>query len=110
MECEKEIELKQQLLKDKTNINAKIDDLNQKLQIRITILSGLLKGIILDKENAPSKESQKILLQGGENMKFRNVSIIKNTNCNTWTARPTINGKQIYKSAKTQQECYNNNF
>ena len=40
-------------------------------------------------------------------MKYKGISIIKNKSCNTWRARPRINGKQIYISAKTQQECYN---
>ena len=40
-------------------------------------------------------------------MKYKGISIIKNKSCKTWTARPRINGKQIYISAKTQQECYN---
>lgn len=40
-------------------------------------------------------------------MKFKGISIIKNKTCNSWSARPRINGKQIYISAKTQQECYN---
>ncbi len=41
-----------------------------------------------------------------QTMKYRGISIIKNKTCNTWSARPRINGKQIYISAKTQQECY----
>lgn len=40
-------------------------------------------------------------------MKYQGIKIIKNKSCSTWTARPTINGKQIYISAKTQQDCYN---
>lgn len=40
-------------------------------------------------------------------MKYKGISIIKNKSCDTWSARPRINGKQIYISAKTQQECYN---
>lgn len=40
-------------------------------------------------------------------MKYKGISIIKNKTCNSWSARPRINGKQIYISAKTQQECYN---
>ena len=39
-------------------------------------------------------------------MKYKGITIIKNKNCNTWTARPRINGKQLYISAKTQKECY----
>lgn len=40
-------------------------------------------------------------------MKYKGISVIQNKSCKTWTARPRINGKQIYISAKTQQECYN---
>ena len=40
-------------------------------------------------------------------MKYKGISIIKNKTCNTWSARPRINGKQIYISARTQKECYN---
>lgn len=40
-------------------------------------------------------------------MKYQGISIIKNKKCTTWTARPTINGKQIYISGKTQKDCYN---
>lgn len=39
-------------------------------------------------------------------MKYKGISVIKNKSCNTWYARPRINGKQIYLSAKTQKECY----
>lgn len=40
-------------------------------------------------------------------MKYRGIKIYKNANCTTWYARPSINGKQVYISAKTQQDCYN---
>ncbi len=40
-------------------------------------------------------------------MKFRGISILKRPNCKTWYARYRKNGKQIYISAKTQQDCYN---
>ncbi len=40
-------------------------------------------------------------------MKYQGVTIHKNKNCNTWFTRyRNIDGKQIYISAKTQQQCY----
>lgn len=40
-------------------------------------------------------------------MKFRGITIHKNKTCNTWYARHRVNGRQIYISASTQQDCYN---
>lgn len=40
-------------------------------------------------------------------MKYQGKSIIQNKKCSTWTARPMINGKQVYISGRTQKECYN---
>lgn len=53
---------------------------------------------ILSIENATSKEVQ---------MKYKNITIHKNTKCNTWYTRFRRNNKQFYISAKTQRECYN---
>lgn len=39
-------------------------------------------------------------------MKYKNISIIKRKDCNSWCARFRKNGKQFYVSAKTQKECY----
>ena len=39
-------------------------------------------------------------------MKFKNKTIHKNKNSNTWYTRYRMNGKQYYISGKTQQECY----
>lgn len=39
-------------------------------------------------------------------MKYKNITIHKRTNCNTWYTRFRKNGKVICISAKTQQECY----
>ncbi len=40
-------------------------------------------------------------------MKYQGITIHKNKNCDTWYTRfRDINGKQIYISAKTQQQCY----
>ena len=52
-------------------------------------------------------KSNELLQQKEQIMKYKGISIIKNKTCDTWSARPRINGKQIYISAKTQQECYN---
>lgn len=39
-------------------------------------------------------------------MRYRGITVKKNKSCNTWYARPRINGTQVYISAKTQKECY----
>lgn len=41
-------------------------------------------------------------------MKYKNKTIHKRKNCNTWYARARINGKQFCISGKTQKECYEN--
>lgn len=105
-ENQKDLELKEKYKIQCLEINDKIAELEKKILFRNTTISSFLKGIILEKENTPLNE-QKQLIQGGEEMKYRGITIIKNAKCNTWSARPTINGKQIYLSAKTQQECYN---
>ena len=40
-------------------------------------------------------------------MKYKGITIFKQKNYSTWYARPRINGKQIFVSAKTQIACYN---
>ena len=105
-ENQKDLELKEKYKIQCLEINDKITELEKKILFRNTTISSFLKGIILEKENTPLDEQQKQLIQGGDEMKYRGITIIKNTKCNTWSARPTINGKQIYLSAKTQQECY----
>lgn len=39
-------------------------------------------------------------------MRYKNTTIFKQKNYSTWYARPRINGKQYFVSAKTQKECY----
>lgn len=70
------------------------------------MFSGLLKGI-LEADNNSTLQEQQILINGGANMKYQGITIHKNAYCNTWYARPSINGKQVYIAAKTQQDCYN---
>ncbi len=42
-----------------------------------------------------------------EELKYKNITIIKHKTCDTWYCRPRDNnGKQVYISAKTQKECY----
>lgn len=61
----------------------------------------------IQKNSDKTPQSELInLIPGGVKMKYRNVSIIKHKNCNTWYARFRCNGKQHYISAKTQQDCY----
>lgn len=82
--------------------------IDERISQRAIIFSGLLKGILnSEEEKAPAQCEQIKLIGGGEQMKYRGVTIHKNKNCNTWYTRCTINGKQIYISAKTQQDCYN---
>ena len=57
-------------------------------------------------KKAPESEQIK-LIAGGDEMKYRGITIIKRKDCNTWCARYRRNGKQFYISAKTQQDCYN---
>lgn len=105
----KDFEELEVLNKQKDSIEEKIKNTTQKIQVRNTIITGILKGILLEKENTPllKAETKNLLYSGSENMKYQGITIIKNKNCNTWTARPMINGKQLYISAKTQKDCYN---
>lgn len=41
-------------------------------------------------------------------MKYKNCTIQKRKNCNTWWTRIRINGQQYTISGKTQKECYQN--
>ena len=109
LENEKDFDDLEQLFQQKENIDNKILETIKRTQVRNTIILGLLKGILLEKENTPliKAETKNLLIQGGEEMKYRGVKIIKHKIYNTWSARPTINGKQIFISARTQQECYN---
>lgn len=61
---------------------------------------------MIAKPNSTQNEQQK-LIHGGEDMKYQGVSVVKNSKCNTWYARPRIEGRQVYISANTQKECYN---
>ena len=58
-------------------------------------------------KNKNSPQSEILQITGGEDMKYKGVSVIKNKTCKTWYARYRKNGKQFYISAKTQKECYN---
>lgn len=91
---------------EKEKLQEKIKAIEERIKTRAILFSSILKGILIAKPNSTQNEQQK-LIQGGEDMKYQGISIIKNTTCNTWYARPTINGKQIYISAKTQKDCYN---
>lgn len=66
---------------------------------------GILKGILISQSGSTQKEQQE-LIQGGAEMKYQGISILKRPNCKTWYARYRHNGKQVYVSAKTQQMCY----
>ena len=107
-EIEKDFEELEILNKQKESIEQKINNTTQKIQVRNTIITGILKGILLEKENTPllKAETKNLLYTGGADMKYRGITIIKNKSCNTWYARPKIDGKQIYISAKTQKLCY----
>ena len=69
-------------------------------------MTGLLKGILSQNKKAPQSEQIK-LINGGDELKYRGITIIKRKDCNTWCARYRKNGKQYYISARTQQDCYN---
>ncbi len=107
-EIEKDFEELEILNKQRFSIEEKIKQTTQKIQVRNTIITGILKGILLEKENTPllKAETKNLLYTGGADMKYRGITIIKNKSCNTWYARPKIDGKQIYISAKTQKLCY----
>ena len=96
-EIEKDFEELEVLNKQKDSIEQNIKNTTQKIQVRNTIITGILKGILLEKENTPllKAETKNLLIQGGEEMQYQGIRIIKNKTCNTWTARPTINGKQL---------------
>jgi len=109
LENEKDFDNLENLLEEQKKLEEKISETIKKTQVRNIIILGILKGILLEKSNTPllKAETKNLLIQGGDNMQYQGVKIIKNKYCNTWTARPTVNGKQIYISAKTQQDCYN---
>lgn len=105
-ENQKDLELKEKYKIQKQEIDSKIIELENKILFQNTTISSFLKGIILEKENAPILKDKKFLLQGGDDLKYRGISVIKNKNCNSWYARPRINGQQIYISSKNQKTCY----
>lgn len=80
--------------------------IEERIKQRAIIFSSLLRGILIAKPNSTQNEQQK-LIQGGEQMKYQGISVIKHKTCNTWYARYRMNGKQFYVCAKTQKECYN---
>ena len=41
-----------------------------------------------------------------QTMTYKGITIFKQKKCSTWYARPRINGKQLFISAKTQKDCY----
>ena len=108
LENEKDIEQKQIYINQIKSIYEKIQSINTRLQARIVYFSSILKGILISKqENTPQSEQIKILIQGGEEMKYQSITIHKNKKCSTWYTRfRNYQGKQIYISAKTQQLCY----
>ena len=57
--------------------------------------------------NLKSEESSNLQQQKEQIMKYKGITIHKNSNCDTWYTRIRKNGKQYYISAKTQKDCYN---
>ena len=60
--------------------------------------------LIVDNTNRIEKKSED--QKGETDLKIKGITIHKNKTCNTWYARPKVDGKQIYVSAKTQKLCY----
>jgi len=99
-------------LQERQKLIDKIKIIDERIETRAIIFTSLIKGILIsdnsdNKKSTPTNKQTQKLIQGGDDMKYRGVSIHKNKNCNTWYTRCTINGKQVYISAKTQQDCYN---
>lgn len=95
-------------MQERQQLIDKVKVIDERIEQRAIIFSGLLRGILnSEEEKAPAQCEQIKLIGGGEQMKYRGVAIHKNKNCSTWYTRCTINGKQIYISAKTQLDCYN---
>lgn len=66
-------------------------------------------GIVIPFPNKSTNFNSTATLNNKEQdeLKYKNISIIKHKTCNTWYCRPRDNGgKQVYISAKTQKECY----
>lgn len=96
-------------MQERQRLLEKVKQLDKQIETRAIIFTSLLKGILIsdNKKSTPTNKQTQTLIQGGENMKYRGITIHKNKNCNTWYTRYTNNGKQVYLSSKTQQECYN---
>lgn len=65
---------------------------------------GFINGMISSLNKDYSSDD---IIEKEQIMKYKGITIHKNTTCNTWYARLRKAGKQIYISAKTQKECYN---
>ena len=96
-------------MQERQKLIDKIKVIDERIETRAIIFTSLLKGILIsdnEKSTPTNKQTQK-LIQGGDDMKYRGITIHKNKNCNTWYTRHRIKDKTFYISAKTQQDCYN---
>ena len=66
------------------------------------------KVVFAQLENLQASLSENDLQDEEEPMKYRNISIVKNKNCNTYRAKCRVGKKCKYISGKTQYECYQN--
>ena len=80
LENEKDFDNLKKLLEEQKNLEEKISETIKKTQVRNVIILGILKGILLEKSNTPllKAETKNLLIQGGNNMQYQGVKIIKN--------------------------------
>lgn len=93
-------------LEERDRLIERVKEIDTRIKQRNLIMTGLLKGILSQNKKAPQSEQIK-LINGGDEMKYRGITIHKNKTCSTWYARYTDNGKQVYISSKTQKDCFN---
>ena len=58
--------------------------------------------------NLIEEEIKQGSIQKEKPLKYQNVTITKNKNCDTWYARKRVKGHQYTITGRTQIECYNN--